>query len=216
NPNHNTTLGVLTGAEYTSVGGTGTYGNLPYSATDNLVKYTYYGDTDFNGRVNFDDYVRTDNGFNNHLSGWLNGDFDLNGSVNFDDYVLIDLAFNTQSGTLDRALRFLDGADASNDEMNSPARLRVARHFAQFVDANVDLPRYPSINPDGSQIVFTWRGDLWKASSKGGFAERLTSHPLDDLASAWSRDGKRIAFSSTRAGGGNFFMMNADGTGIRQ
>ena len=62
-----------------------------------LVKYTYYGDTDFNGKVNFDDYVRIDNGFNNHLTGWLNGDFDLNGAVNFDDYVLIDLAFNTQT-----------------------------------------------------------------------------------------------------------------------
>jgi hypothetical protein len=61
------------------------------------VKYTYYGDTDFNGTVNFDDYVRTDSGFNNHRTGWLNGDFDLNGNVNFDDYVLIDLAFNTQA-----------------------------------------------------------------------------------------------------------------------
>ena len=83
-------------------------------------------------------------------------------------------------------------------------------------DANVDLPRFPSISPDGSQIVFTWRGDLWKVASRGGYAQRLTSHPLDDLASAWSRDGKRIAFSSTRVGGGNFFIMNADGTGIRQ
>jgi hypothetical protein len=64
------------------------------------VKYTYYGDTDFNGVVNFDDYVRTDNGFNNHLSGWMNGDFDGNGQVNFDDYVLIDIAFNTQGSVL--------------------------------------------------------------------------------------------------------------------
>jgi hypothetical protein len=55
-------------------------------ATAVLVKYTYYGDTDFNGTVNFDDYVRTDSGFNNHLSSWLNGDFDGNGAVNFDDY----------------------------------------------------------------------------------------------------------------------------------
>jgi hypothetical protein len=35
NPNHNTTLGVMTGAEYNSVGGTGTFGNLPYAGTDN-------------------------------------------------------------------------------------------------------------------------------------------------------------------------------------
>jgi hypothetical protein len=52
--------------------------------------------------VTFDDYVRTDNGFNNHLSGWANGDFDSNGVVNFDAYVLIDMFFNTQSRILRR------------------------------------------------------------------------------------------------------------------
>ena len=64
------------------------------------MKYTYYGDTDFNGVVNFDDYSRTDAGFNNGRTGWLNGDFDGNGIVNFDDYSLIDLAFNTQGSPL--------------------------------------------------------------------------------------------------------------------
>jgi hypothetical protein len=61
------------------------------------VKYTYYGDADFNGVVNFDDYSRIDNGFSTGKSGWLNGDFDGNGVVNFDDYSLIDLAFNGQT-----------------------------------------------------------------------------------------------------------------------
>jgi hypothetical protein len=96
------------------------------------VKYTWYGDTDLNGKVNFDDYVRTDNGFNNHLSGWFNGDFDYNGVVNFDDYVLIDLAFNTQSGTLGRALAFLDGSDASERGMDGAALRRVQQHVAEF------------------------------------------------------------------------------------
>ena len=50
--------------------------------------------------VNFDDYGRTDAGFNFGRTGWLNGDFDGNGSVNFDDYSLIDLAFNTQESAL--------------------------------------------------------------------------------------------------------------------
>ena len=71
---------------------------------DTLVKYTYHGDTDFNGIVNFDDYARVDAGFNNNQTGWLNGDFDLNGVVNFDDYALIDLAFNTQCAPLLRAV----------------------------------------------------------------------------------------------------------------
>jgi autotransporter-associated beta strand protein len=129
---HATTLGVLSGAEYSSVGGTGVFGGQSYGVGDTLVKYTWYGDTDFNGRVNFDDYVRTDNGFNNHLSGWLNGDFDGNGAVNFDDYVLIDLAFNTQSGTLGRALAFLDGSDTSLSGMNDPALRKVRDHLAEF------------------------------------------------------------------------------------
>ena len=98
---HNTTLGLLEATEFQSIyGTTALFDGEALDTTALLIKYTYYGDADFNGKVNFDDYVRTDNGFNNHQSGWLNGDFDLNGSVNFDDYVLIDLAFNTQNGTL--------------------------------------------------------------------------------------------------------------------
>ena len=98
NPVHNTTLGILSGAEFTSVGGGGSFFGEPYAATDTLVRYTFYGDTDFNGVVNFDDYGRIDAGFNLGRTGWLNGDFDLNGHVNFDDYSLMDLAFNTQGG----------------------------------------------------------------------------------------------------------------------
>jgi exoribonuclease II len=100
--------------------------------TSVLVRYTYYGDTDFNGKVNFDDYVRTDTGFNNHLSGWVNGDFDLNGVINFDDYVLIDLAFNTQSGTLRRALSFLEGSNRSTAGMDDAALWRVQQHSQEF------------------------------------------------------------------------------------
>jgi len=131
NAQHNTTLGVLKGSEYTAVN-SGTFDGMAVAASDTLVKYTYYGDTDFNGKVNFDDYVRTDNGFNNHLSGWVNGDFDLNNQVNFDDYVLIDLAFNTQSGTLRRALSFIDGSDRSIAGMNDPALRQVRDHLDDF------------------------------------------------------------------------------------
>jgi hypothetical protein len=93
---HNTTLGAIEGSDYP--GGTFNGVNVPSTAV--LVKYTYYGDSDFNGVVNFDDYSRTDAGFNSGASGWLHGDFDGNGSVNFDDYSLIDLAFNSQGNAL--------------------------------------------------------------------------------------------------------------------
>jgi hypothetical protein len=64
-----------------------------------LVKYTYYGDTDFNGRVEGGDYAMVDNGFNTLASGWINGDFNYNGVVDGADYALIDSAFNSQGAT---------------------------------------------------------------------------------------------------------------------
>jgi len=80
----------------------------------------------------------------------------------------------------------------------------------------VDLPRFPSVSPDGREVVFSWRGDLWKVSSQGGAATRLTSHPQDELASAWSPDGISIGFESERDGFRNLFVMSTDGTGLRQ
>jgi hypothetical protein len=129
----NTTLGAMEGSDYQAIYGAGaTFFGFVTDSTSVVVKYTYYGDTDFNGKVNFDDYVRTDAGFNNHHDGWINGDFDLNGQVNFDDYVLIDLAFNTQSGTLGRARAFLDGTDKAARGFEEPALRMVQQHFQLF------------------------------------------------------------------------------------
>ncbi len=83
-------------------------------------------------------------------------------------------------------------------------------------NGNVHLPLYPSISPDGSEIVLSWRGDLWKVSAKGGTAVRLSAHPGNELHSAWHPNGKQIAFESDRDGYGNLYIMNADGTDIRQ
>jgi len=88
-------------SDYKSVyGQNATFDGQSIDSTAVLVKYTYYGDADFNGKVNFDDYARIDAGFGAHRTGWLNGDFDGNGAINFDDYALIDLAFNSQGVAL--------------------------------------------------------------------------------------------------------------------
>jgi hypothetical protein len=52
--------------------------------------------------------------------------------VDFDDYVLIDIAFNTQSGTLGRAMDYLDGSDRSSSGLNDPGVQEVVQHFEQF------------------------------------------------------------------------------------
>jgi hypothetical protein len=130
NAQHNTAIGYAQASELGLIGQP--WGGVIVDGPAIVMKYTWYGDTDLNGRVNFDDYVRTDNGFNNHLTGWTNGDFDYNNVVNFDDYVLIDLAFNTQTGTLGRALSFLDGSDTSANGMSDPALRKMQEHLNEF------------------------------------------------------------------------------------
>ncbi|CAN5350666.1 hypothetical protein BH09PLA1_BH09PLA1_16050 [soil metagenome] len=130
----NKTLGTLTGAEYLTTGSS-MFDGFAVTSGNVLVKFTYYGDADLNGLVNFDDYARIDAGFNAGGGGWFRGDFDYNNQVNFDDYALIDAAFNSQGGTILRAMQWLDGEDRSDRGMDTPALRMVEVHFAQFGDA---------------------------------------------------------------------------------
>jgi autotransporter-associated beta strand protein len=129
-----TALGVLSGEEYnvfTGNVGDGTFSGEVYTPNDTLVKYAWYGDADFTGGVDFDDYVRIDAGFNGGLTGWANGDFDLSGIIDFDDYVLIDLGFNSQNGTLRLAQGYLSG-ERDADRLDTPGLQRVMKHFNRF------------------------------------------------------------------------------------
>jgi hypothetical protein len=105
-PNHATTLAAITGAQFHAVqGGTATFHGFSVSNTDVLVKYTWYGDTNYNGRVDGADYAKLDTNFNlqssqGNIGGWANGDLDGNGKIDGADYALIDSAFNAQTGTL--------------------------------------------------------------------------------------------------------------------
>ena len=33
--------------------------------------------------------------------------------------------------------------------------------------AELDLPRFPAISPDGEELVVSWRGDLWRVAAGG-------------------------------------------------
>jgi autotransporter-associated beta strand protein len=130
-PNGTTTLGTLRGGEYLAIYDTAPFNGFAVAATDVLVKYTYYGDADFNGFVDGDDYARADNGFNTGLSGWVNGDFDYSGGVDGDDYALLDNAYNLQSGTLRQVVRWLENGGV--DPLPEGAQFELVRdHAVQF------------------------------------------------------------------------------------
>ncbi len=76
---------------------------------------------------------------------------------------------------------------------------------------NISWLRYPSISPDGSQIAFGYKGDIYLVSAKGGTATPLTIHQAQDMMPIWSRDGKQIAFASDRYGNMDVFIMPVQG-----
>ncbi len=71
--------------------------------------------------------------------------------------------------------------------------------------------RYPAISPDGSQIAFTYKGDLYLVPSAGGVARPLTMHEAHDYMPVWSPDGSQIAFASDRYGNFDLFVISVKG-----
>jgi len=95
-----------------------TFGGQTPVDGDILVKYTYYGDANLDGKVDGSDYSLIDNAYladQAYLAtnpggtaipytGWWNGDFNYDGVVDGSDYTLIDNAFNSQGAVIATAL----------------------------------------------------------------------------------------------------------------
>ena len=67
------------------------------------------------------------------------------------------------------------------------------------------------VSPDGSQVLFCYKGDIYKVSADGGTAVQLTTQDSYECSPVWSADGKQIAFSSDRHGNLDVFVMSAEG-----
>ena len=76
---------------------------------------------------------------------------------------------------------------------------------------NVSWLRYPSISPDGKNVVFSYKGNLFLVASEGGEARQLTSNEAYDYSPVWSPDGRTIVFSSDRYGNFDIFAISVDG-----
>lgn len=80
----------------------------------------------------------------------------------------------------------------------------------------------PRLSPDGRQILYTrgWvdkvndrrESSLYLMNADGSRPRKL----LDGGSAEWSPDGTRIAFNSLRNGQFDIFVMNLDGTDVRQ
>jgi len=76
------------------------------------------------------------------------------------------------------------------------------------------LLRFPDVSKD--KIAFSYGGDLWLVSRGGGTAQRITSHPGQELFAKFSPDGKWIAFTGQYDGNYNVYLMPAEGGDPKQ
>ena len=97
------------------------------------------------------------------------------------------------------------------------AVVRVAQPFRAASAARAQAPRgavsplpsfaEPGISPDGATIAFVSGGDIWEVPARGGDARLLVSHPATESRPLFSPDGKRLAFTSTRTGAGDIYVL---------
>ena len=71
------------------------------------------------------------------------------------------------------------------------------------------LLRFPTTN--GSEIVFSYAGDLYKVSITGGEAQKLTSHTGYEIFPRFSPDGKTIAFTGQYDGNTEVYTIPVTG-----
>lgn len=82
-------------------------------------------------------------------------------------------------------------------------------------EGNARWLRNTSISPDGSQVAFTYGGNVYTVPVAGGEARRLTAKGYN-TDPVWSPDSKRVVFASNREGGMDLFSVPAaGGTAVR-
>ncbi|HEY0866651.1 MAG TPA: DPP IV N-terminal domain-containing protein, partial [Fimbriimonas sp.] len=73
-----------------------------------------------------------------------------------------------------------------------------------------------SLSPDGSEIAFSYLGDVWVAPSKGGRAMPVTTNVEMEDNPVWSPDGQWIAFTTNRHGNNDIYLVPAAGGQTRR
>jgi serine/threonine protein kinase len=77
----------------------------------------------------------------------------------------------------------------------------------------------PDVSPDGSMVVlnnFTGQEDIFVVRADGSELRKLTDDAAKDRGPRWSPDGKRIVFYSDRSGRYELWMIEPDGSNLRQ
>jgi hypothetical protein len=101
-PHQVTTIGYAESSVLLGASG-GQFAGQTVDSTSLILKTTYYGDINLDGKIDGDDYALLDRSFAKGTfatsgANWTDGDFNYDGKVDSADYALIDKAFGVQQG----------------------------------------------------------------------------------------------------------------------
>ena len=86
----------------------------------------------------------------------------------------------------------------------------VAAFTASYAD-NIRFASHPSLSPDGKQIYFSYDGDIYSVSVRGGQATAVITMPGVQDSPIVSPDGKWLAFSSDIQGNNDVYVVPVAG-----
>ena len=72
--------------------------------------------------------------------------------------------------------------------------------------------RRNDISPDGTKIVFNYKGDIYVVPTAGGEAKQITTNTAYDTDPMWTADGKEIIFASYREKGKDIYKVSEKGS----
>lgn len=127
----------------------------------------------------------------------------------------------TTSGTLAAGASQLTIADVVYDHGEDGVRLR-ATGSGGSASGLSSVSQTITVDFDFSAELIAFRRtigdleDIYLMTADGSAFLNLTDSPSVDTDPAWSPDGGRIAFVSTRSGNADLWVMNVDGTGLTQ
>lgn len=151
-----------------------------------------------------------------------------NGGENAEAYFGIDdkrLIFQSRHGEYKCDQIFIMNADGSDEHLVSTGKGRTTcsyifpdnKHilYASTHEGSADCPPPPDYSKGYRWMLYPTY-DIYVADMNGKNLKNITHSPGYDAEATISRDGKRIAFTSTRNGDLDIYTMDADGKNVKQ
>ena len=118
-------------------------------------------------------------------------------------------AFPGENGSIAFVGQFVEGGFWDDQ----PALYSLSSDAKRITRITSHYPSYPAFSPDGRTLA-TGPGSIYTMNPDGTGLRRLTDG-FEDTQPAWSPDGSKIAFRSSRSGSWDIWVVNIDGSGLQ-